>query len=60
MLVMDKDGDIFDERRKKERRVNQRRQLTKNIDEDDIQKRVRSGERRKAERRVEDINKKNK
>ena len=49
MLVMDKDGDIFDERRKKERRVNQRRQLTKNIDEDDIQKRVRSGERRKEE-----------
>mgnify|MGYP000701359515 CR=1 FL=1 len=52
MIVMNKDGDIFDERRKDERRVCKRR------DEDIIpDKEASKDDRRKEDRRKEDINK---
>jgi len=52
MIVMNKDGEIFDERRKGERRVCQRRDNDLVNGEKEVK-----DDRRKEERRKEDINK---
>lgn len=52
MIVMNKDGDIFDERRKSERRVCKRRDTDVIPDKEAVKE-----DRRKSERRKEDINK---
>ena len=52
MIVMNKDGDIFDERRKSERRVCKRRDTDVIPDKEAVKE-----DRRKNERRKEDINK---
>lgn len=53
MLVMDKDGNLFDERRKADRRFCKRR------DNDLINvKKAKTDDRRKDDRRKDDINKK--
>lgn len=52
MLVMNKEGELFDERRKGDRRVCKRRQATLIRDQKDIE-----NDRRKCDRRKKDINK---
>ena len=52
MIVMNKDGDIFDERRKGERRLCKRRDSDIILD-----KEAEKEDRRKEDRRKEDINK---
>ena len=53
MIVMNKDGEIFDERRKSDRRLCQRRD--KDLVKDE---KICKDDRRKDERRKDDINKK--
>jgi len=53
MLVMNKDGQMFDERRKSDRRLCKRREKDLVNDEKEVK-----NDRRKEDRRKEDINKK--